>query len=579
MGRFNLLYEPWIEVYSNEAEKKKKISMLELFQDAGSYRCLAGEMETQNFAVLRFLLSIVQTVFSRFDIDGSTLPGVTLDEKWRQEESVDEDDIDDYCTAAEGCWQKLYKSGRFPKIVFEYLEKWRNHFFLFDEEHPFFQVSHTEMDETMFKISNKRKPTTIYGKNLNRTISESENKEALFSPVANCGSEKRGRKDILTEAELARWLLTFQGYSGLADKVSLTTEGQRPSKGWLFDLGGICLEGKNLFETLVMNYIPYLSDNQRFIGRIQKPCWEYDGREVVNRICAESFIDNLSELYTNWGRAVWIDPGVDMSKPAEIQIVKLPEIEHCEYSIEPMTLWRKNEDGPNKGHFTPKKHRAEEALWRSFGLMTMKTSSDGDSQRQPGIFCQYKRLQNTAGSRWTNIIGISMEDDGNSTSWLPVDEVTDSFQINNIVMTDDDSDGWIIRINEAVNTTKDVISHIFRGYLRGICEIRNLKLSKPIDPAAEGFLTDETARMYTTIDLPFKNWLASISPGVSKDAKINEWYAWLRKTVLERGKELFENSTERDLKGIKTERGTENIATKYLQFLYRIDNRIGGNSI
>ena len=457
------------------------------------------------------------------------------------------------------------------------------------------------MDEIMSKIPQKNKPTTIYGKNLNRTISESENKTALFSPVANIEVGKRSIKDVQTAAQLVRWLLMFQGYSGLADKVSFAKAGQRSSKGWLFDLGGIFLQGSNIFETLVMNYMPESPiDNDMFIGRVQKPCWEINGIAVVQRICNERSIDNLAELYTNWSRAIYIDPGMDMPGPVKINVVKLSELEHTEKSIEPMTLWRWNNDGPNKNCFTPKKHFADQSLWRHFGIITMGLSADGATkQHPPGIFRQYQRLADSIGSRWTDLVGVSMEADGNATSWLPVDEITDSFRINDLVISDTKDDGWVIRINDAVEITKDVVSGVFKSYLKGICEIRNLRLKDPIDPYAAGFIKEETEIMYATIDPYFKEWLSQINPDDSKEARITEWYSQLRKLVLDRGGELFENSTSRDLTGIETRKmvldrggkvsenstsrdltgiGTEtkieNIATKYWQFVNSVNKKL-----
>lgn len=576
MGRFSLLDEPWISVLVDKTGEKKDVSMYEFFRNAGSFYSLAGEMETQNYAVLRFLLSVIQTVFSRFDYQGDTLYGINLDERWKQTEPVDEDDLDEYNSAVSECWKQLYSRGAFPSVITDYLEKWRDRFYLFDDMHPFYQVNKNEMDEIMMKIPNKKKPTSIYGKNINRTISESENKIALFSPVSGIGTAQRSRKDVLTTAELVRWLIMFQGYSGLADKVSLTNTGQRTSKGWLFDIGGIYLQGNTIFETLIMNYMPESPvDNHQFSGRIQKPCWETSGREVVSRLCQERFIDNLAELYTNWSRAIYIDSKLDMLEPVEINIVKLPEIEHTQKSIEPMTLWRWNESGPNKSSFTPKKHYVEQSLWRNFGLITLKSSSDGATKhRQPGIFRQYQRLKESAGSRWTDLVGVSMEDDGNATSWLPVDEITDSFRINDIVVTDTNSDGWAIRINDAVETTKKVISDDYKSYLRGICKIRKLRLEPPIDPYAAGFIAEETAKMYSIIDPAFKEWISLIGPDDSKEAKIKEWYKLLKKLVLDRGGELFENSTSKDLIGIQTETNVENIATQYWQFVYRVNKRI-----
>ncbi len=315
MGKFNLLDEPWISVMAESGEKKD-VSMLDFFKNAGSFLRLSGEMETQNFAVMRFLLSVVQTVFSRFNFNGEVLPGVVLDDDGRQTENVDEDDRDEYCSITAECWEKLYSGNSFPAVVCDYLEKWRDSFFLFDDLHPFFQVTRDEMNLIMSKIPGKDNPTSIYGKNINRTISESENKTALFSPIANIAVGKRSAKDVMSPAEFARWLIMFQGYSGLADKVSLTDKTQRSSKGWLFDLGGIFLQGRNVYETLVMNYMPESpTDNQSFSGRCQNPCWELTGIEVVENLCNKNSVDNLAELYTNWSRAIYVDPDFEMSSP------------------------------------------------------------------------------------------------------------------------------------------------------------------------------------------------------------------------------------------------------------------------
>ena len=81
--------------------------------------------------------------------------------------------------------------------------------------------------------------------------------------------------------------------------------------------------------------------------------------------------------------------------------------------------------------------------------------------------------------------------------------------------------------------------------------------------------------MYAVIDTAFKDWLASIKPEDSKENVIKAWYSILRKMVLTQGEELYRNSTVRDLKGIEKETGIENIATKYQQFVYRINRKLG----
>ena len=91
---------------------------------------------------------------------------------------------------------------------------------------------------------------------------------------------------------------------------------------------------------------------------------------------------------------------------------------------------------------------------------------------------------------------------------------------------------------------------------------------------ADNFLKIETGKMYSFIDPYFKEWLSSIEFGDSKDNKIKEWFLNLRKIVLMKGEELFENSIARDLVGVERDGRTENIATKYWQFVGMLNKKI-----
>ena len=177
MSRFNLLDEPWISVVYDEKGSTKDVSLQDLFTNAHQYKELAGDTKTQDFAVLRVLLAVLHTVFSRFDVDGNVYEYLTIDERWNQLEPVDEMDIENYVEALYETWEKLWANKIFPNIVNQYLEKWRDRFYLFDEKYPFFQVTKEEIAGD--KIS-KAKASSILGKNINRIISESGNKIALF---------------------------------------------------------------------------------------------------------------------------------------------------------------------------------------------------------------------------------------------------------------------------------------------------------------------------------------------------------------------------------------------------------------
>ena len=66
LGRYNLLYKNWISVIDKDGNSKK-VSLMEVFKGANNFYDLAGDTKTQDFAVMRILLAVLHTVFSRFD--------------------------------------------------------------------------------------------------------------------------------------------------------------------------------------------------------------------------------------------------------------------------------------------------------------------------------------------------------------------------------------------------------------------------------------------------------------------------------------------------------------------------------
>ena len=121
MSRFNLLDEPWIKVIDEEG-RTKEVSLKELFQNAHRYEGLAGEMETQNFVIMRFLLAVLHTVFSRVDASGIPYEYFDLDDHFLQQSEVDEDDVRDYRKELVKTWENLWDRGSFPEVIGEYLE-------------------------------------------------------------------------------------------------------------------------------------------------------------------------------------------------------------------------------------------------------------------------------------------------------------------------------------------------------------------------------------------------------------------------------------------------------------------------
>ena len=564
MGRYNLLDEKWISVVVNEKGNSEKVSLKDVFENAHKYADLAGDTETQDFAVLRVLLAVVQTVFSRLDAEGNPYDFIELDERYKpiNEMDLEDEELDEYKENLMQTWLDIWKQGKYSSVIVDYLEKWRDRFYLFDDKFPFFQVT---KDDFITNKVKKGKPTTIYGKNFNRLITESENKKALFSPK----NDQKNNKDILNEDQIVRWLICFQSYTGTGDKSAFDIGKYKFSIGWLYDIGGVYFKGKNLFETLMLNTIVFSDDNSG-ISFTQKPCWEASSGELVRSLLRGHQPDNLAELYTAWSRAIYINPHMDVGNRFICEIVKLPEINHQDQFLEPMTLWKYNKLGENKGKFTPKKHQASSALWRSFGLLTdYHNKKNKDQSHNPEImdWLAFLKENDFIENRNIKVCAVSMESDNNATSWVPVDEIIDKLLIDDYVLTDLQENGWVIIINDEVDKTKYVVEQIYYRFVNDIKEIRNIQSSD--------FIEKKKSELYFKIDQPFKEWISSISMSDSKDKKIIEWRKVLKSITVDQAKHDLESANSRDYIGIETKGGIKNIATAYNSFIQRLNKEIG----
>lgn len=550
MPRYNLLDEKWIQVASKDTVEK--VSIKELFADAAKYKELAGDMKTQDFAVMRVMLAILHTVFSRFDSNGDPYGFFEVDnEKFLQTGELKESDLEDYEEALYQTWIDIWNAKEFPKIVDEYLEKWRDRFFLYDDKYPFFQV----IKEVIEKDATGG--GEFYGKNINRLVSESNNKQAYFSP------KDESYKEYIVDDELARWLITLQGYIGTSDKKKVGSA-KTYSKGWLYDLGGVYLQGNNLFETLMLNFVIAHNENNNLL-KTQKPCWEAETIEKNIELYFHNGIDNIASLYTAWCREIFIDPNRTKEDKFVCFIAKLPEIEHSDAFLEPMTVWKYNDTGEYKDKYRPRKHDANKSMWRNFGLLT----GVGEGTRKPGVIEWLNKLCDISESEELvfkkeniTLCAVCMLDDGNATSWAPIDEVEDTLNLKERVLVDTGDNGWIIRINKTITDTKTSIDWALKKFIKDLLEIRNMEKSD---------VSRYVEQFYFRIDLSFRNWIESIDIDNDKDTKEIEWQNVLKKAMKEYVDELVSNAGLRDYKGIETSTGVKNIATIYNSFLYRLN--------
>ena len=177
----------------------QEVSLPDALLHAHEYRDLAGELPTQDAAMLRLLLAVLFTVFSRVDAKGEPRPLMQSDDALER-------------------WSALWQLGHFPAApVRDYLEQWKDRFWLFHPTHPFWQVPGAEIG------------TACSAAMLNGEMIESKNKLRLFPLYAGQSKER------LSYPQSARWLLSVNGFDDTSLKPK---EKNLPSisVGWLGSL-------------------------------------------------------------------------------------------------------------------------------------------------------------------------------------------------------------------------------------------------------------------------------------------------------------------------------------------------------
>lgn len=525
MGRYNLITEQWLNII-DEQDEFKQVSLIELFENAHRYQRLAGETSAQDFATMRLLLAILQTTFTRYDADGDAQ--IEPSKKELQKE-----------------WKQLWQQKKFPINVLEkYLTEYENRFNLYDETFPFMQVTEADLEAKDITKTGK-----ISGKLINRLLSESNNKSELFAPTAD------EYKNQLTDDQLARWLIAFQGYTGTGDKAKYPKMKGSASKGWLLGLGGIYLQGDNLFETLMLNLIFNKASKQT-------PIWELNFDEKIEALINPQ-PTNLAALYTNCSRLLVIDPTTDLNKSeVVVQAVQLPGMSLKDNLIEPMTLWQVPKSGDNKGELIPQPHRENQALWRSFGSF----SSTKDDIHLPDIIIWSKDLveDELVDASMIKVVSTGLTYNHDASN-MPNGEIYDELSIYNEILVDfKDKDNWVNRIEGEVDKTQKAI-YFLNLFAKDIMRIRNTENDNLSDIV--------TKEAYYAVDLPFKEWIAGLTPDSKKEASVKQWNQFLKKLLIEQADELVNSHSHRDLIGIIDEKTNSviNIMTQYNFFRYRLN--------
>ncbi|RMC47462.1 type I-E CRISPR-associated protein Cse1/CasA [Lactobacillus sp. ESL0230] len=559
--KFNLTTDPWIKVIVSDTNQELKVSLIDLFKNAHQYRQLAGEMRVQNLAIMRLLLAILTTVYSRFDAAGQLYDWLIegtdqfgSDAKF--DEDYDEEDIEEDTLTT---WHELYQKGQFSDLVIEYLKYYSDRFDFFGK-HPFYQATKEEYDSLVPANKSVAKGKgTVAIKQINRRVSESNNSPALFSPKAG------EYKNEMPIDELVRWVITYQNYTGVTDKTKITaSEKFSVSPGWLYKLNPVLISGKSIFETLMLNLVLYNQGEQKIA--LERPVWEFaSAKAYISERQTGNLPDNLAELYTSWARVLHFEWSED-GQPT-IFSAGLPKIDSTNAFIEPMTVWHQDD---KTGKYRPAARSLKtlsKSMWRNFSnYVNVQTAND---TQEPGVIKWLRLLKENqliTRNRLLTLVSIDLIDDGNATSQSPTAELYDDMSIDIGVLFDTNNVYyWPARIEQVIDLTQK-IGQDFWIFARNLGKMRGFQKD-----GLTGFANQLSAQFYYGLNEPFKNWLASLTDEDERDPKIIAWQNQLRNYAFNAGQKVVDTSSSRDIKGIITEHGLQNIFILMDQFKFNVN--------
>ena len=459
---FNLLDEPWIRVMTEDCTVVER-SLMQVLLNSHRYQRLAGELPTQDVALLRLLLAILQTVFYRVDPEG------------------EDDPIEDRAAAIRR-WQALWNAGRFPvQPIRTYLEIWKDRFWLFHPEHPFYQVPAAAVG-TKFKASK-----------LNGELSESAHQMRLF-PLRD-GEEK----ETLSYAEAARWLVTLIGFDDSASTKKETGTGT----GWLGDRVNVYAIGENLFETLILNLV-FLKDG-RYVWAENMPAWEQPTMTTAKKR-EIPLPDNQAELLTLQSRRLILSReenrvtgfsstgGDFFGKEGRVNAFS-----------EQMTLWRAGKTPKNAvPQFVPAPVDPWRQMWRDFEVILGRR----EDTHIPGVVAWLTELRrkNVIPRKYVHITSVGVTYDSKKGSIADIVSDHLDFQMS---LLDAAGELWIVLVGGEIHLI-DKVARALGALAEGLYLAQGGQLNGAGKKARQSQRDEGMRLLYAAVDLPFREWLAHI---------------------------------------------------------------------
>ena len=526
---YNLLDEPWIPVRLVDGTITD-VGLLELLRRTTDIADLACELQTQNIAIQRLVLAAAYRVAA----------------------PADEDE-----------WVDLFNEGLPVDMVIDYLERWRDRFYLFGGRYPFMQV----FDLRTAKDEDKKLDT------IGACVPKKEKR--LFSTREDLGMTQ------LTPADAARWLVHAQAYDpsgtrtgAVGDEKVKGGKGYPIGPSWCGQLGLVWLKGKNLNETLVLNLVPV--DAGELIGVDDCSAWSacsWEDSEPENSTRGdysllgpagtpkELGIPRLLTWHSRRIRLMGDSTGVtgvilaqgDKLAPQEMRM------------YEPQSLWRYSIEQSKKFKqdvYMPSKFEAGRAFWRNLpGVLPALTMTQGVDEQLKSEFLPsatlsfHYQLDNALiETRYPKVmriqaVGVTYGPQESTFEDIYSDELTLSVAVMRV-----EREGLSDEIDRQVRLTEEVARDV--GTLAA-----NLARAAGESGKSAGVGARDRAKelFFSAVDTSFRIWLSQVDGSENARDVGRRWERTLRQHATDIQNELVRGASSSAITGRDTGRGYMNI--------------------
>lgn len=540
---YNLLDEPWIPVRLVDGTITD-VGLLELLRRTTDIADLACELPTQSIAIQRLILAIAYRVATPRDARD---------------------------------WARQWDDGAPTEQMIEYLEQWRDRFYLFGGRFPFMQVA--DLRTAKDAVSG-----------LEKLIADVPNGEQFFTT-------RHGRAlACIPPSEAARWLVHAQAYDPSGIRSGAVGDSQvKGGKGypigpaWCGHLGLVWLKGQDLDETLVLNLIPASTAALRGVDSSTEwgACsWEVSEPETSVRgdyslldlagTPRELSIPRLLTWHSRRIRLVGDSSGVtgvvlaqgDKLAPQEMRL------------YEPQSLWRYSTPQSKKFKtdvYMPRKFEAGRALWRNLPgtLPTVITVQGVDKQPKqeflPSATLSFHYQLDNASIQTSypkvmriQAVGVTYGPQESTFEDIYSDELTLSVAVMRVEREDLSAE-----IDRQVRLTEDVARDV--GTLAA-----NLARAagESGDGAGDGARDRAKELFFSAVDNDFRAWLTQVDGLESARDVGRRWEYALRQHATDIQTELVRGASSSAIIGRDTGRGYMNVGIAENYFRAALNKRL-----